>query len=683
MKNLKLAYKIGIGFGLLIVISCALGGVAIWNMQGVEDQSTTLSNEFIPEVGLAGRIERDTAALMYAMRGYGFSEEDAFWQQATAALTDLKEALRNTKAHAEHYPRLVKLKEQLPQAEKATAEYELLMTKTRDNIQAMAKMRAAMEAAAADFMQNLSPFLRDQHEALKSELTSMAGSSATLERQQKILWLEDINNRAFTARLLNIKAMAWRDASLADDSLKALQAIDPILDQLKTVTRQQANLEQIANCRKASAAYAKAVEGFLVEWKLLQQLNADRTRVGGDATAAAQAIATAGMEATTTVSNEAVASMASAIRVLFVGLSAAIIIGVFLAWVITRMITRPVAQGVTFAEAMAQGDFTRTLNIDQKDEVGALAKALNEMVARLREVVGEVQSASDNVASGSEELSASAQNMSQGATEQAASVEEISSSMEEMSANIRQNAENAVETERIALKAAKDAQSGGEAVGKTVSAMKQIAEKISIIEEIARQTNLLALNAAIEAARAGEHGKGFAVVAAEVRKLAERSGAAANEISDLSSTSVEIAEKAGQMLTVIVPDIQRTAELVQEIAAASNEQNSGSDQINKAIQQLDQVVQQNASASEEMASTSEELSSQAQQLQATMSFFRVDSTGGTVRRTAAVVRKPLPAAKPKAAIQGRTQRPAPNTAASGGVRLELKDDLADDEFERY
>ena len=315
----------------------------------------------------------------------------------------------------------------------------------------------------------------------------------------------------------------------------------------------------------------------------------------------------------------------------------AIPLGTLLAIVIARGIIVSVRKGVTFAETIASGDLTQTLDIDQTDEVGQLAGALNNMVDQLKEVVGNVQSAADNVASGSQELSASSEEMSQGATEQAAAAEEASSSMEQVAANVRQNADNAVQTEKIALKSAQDAKTGGESVAKTLTAMKDIASKISIIEEIARQTNLLALNAAIEAARAGEHGKGFAVVAAEVRKLAERSQHAAAEISELSESSVEVAEQAGEMLAKMVPDIQRTAELVQEIAAASKEQDTGAEQVNQAIMQLDQVIQQNASASEEMASTSEELSSQAEQLQGAISFFKVD-TRTSVQRSKAPVK---------------------------------------------
>ncbi len=303
----------------------------------------------------------------------------------------------------------------------------------------------------------------------------------------------------------------------------------------------------------------------------------------------------------------------------------AIPIGILMAWIISSGIIGPMRKGIVLAEAISNGDLTQEIDINQKDEVGRMAACLRTMSLKIRDVIGEIQSVGEHVAAGSEELSASAQSLAQGASEQAASVEEVSSSMEQITSNIQQNADNASRTQAISLQAAQDAQKGGKAVMQAVSAMKNIAEKISIIEEIARQTNLLALNAAIEAARAGDHGKGFAVVAAEVRKLAERSGAAAAEISDLSSSSVQIAEKAGNMLTKMVPDIERTAELVQEIAAASIEQNAGTAQINKAIQQLDLVVQQNASASEEMSSTSEELSSQAEQMQSALAFFNIDS----------------------------------------------------------
>ena len=273
------------------------------------------------------------------------------------------------------------------------------------------------------------------------------------------------------------------------------------------------------------------------------------------------------------------------------------------------------------AREVAGGNLT--VQLAERSANDELMRSLSSMVAKLSEVVNNVKNASDNVAAGSQQMSSGSEELSQGASAQAAAAEEASSAMEEMSSNIRQNADNAMQTEKIAVKSAADAQEGGKAVAQTVHAMKEIAGKISIIEEIARQTNLLALNAAIEAARAGEHGKGFAVVASEVRKLAERSQKAAAEISQLSSSSVEVAVKAGDMLTRMLPDIQRTAELVQEISASSREQDSGAEQINKAIQQLDLVIQQNASAAEEMSSTAEELASQSEQLQETIGFFQI------------------------------------------------------------
>lgn len=360
----------------------------------------------------------------------------------------------------------------------------------------------------------------------------------------------------------------------------------------------------------------------------------------------------------------------------------ALVLGMLIAFVITRAIVKAMQKGVVAAEGMSGGDMTVSIDIDQKDEIGLLAGALNAMVLKLKQIVVDVQSTSDNVASGSQELSASAEQLSQGATEQAAAIEEVSSSIEEMAANIRQNAENAFQTEKIAVKVAEDAQETGEAVHETVDAMKNIAAKISIIEEIARNTNLLALNAAIEAARAGEHGKGFAVVAAEVRKLAENSGNAAAEIGELSSSSVAKAEHAGKMLNDIVPDIRKTADLVQEIAAASKEQDAGAEQINQAVQQLDQVVQQNAAASEEMAATSEELSAQAAQLQSVMAFFNIGNGQGMVKELGGNGSQPAQPVKQNH-LSGSSNPRRQNNHKSMGIDLQLEDTADDAEFLRF
>jgi methyl-accepting chemotaxis protein len=284
----------------------------------------------------------------------------------------------------------------------------------------------------------------------------------------------------------------------------------------------------------------------------------------------------------------------------------------------------PLHVSARYMDQMSKGIISSNVEEDYEGDFNDIKNSINLMIGSLTRFAADVKTAADNVAAGSRQLSAGSEQMSQGATEQAASAEEASSAVEEMNATIKQNADNAQQTEKIALKSSADAIESGKAVAEAMAAMKDIASRISIIEEIARQTNLLALNAAIEAARAGEHGKGFAVVAAEVRKLAERSQTAAGEISKLSASSVDVAERAGAMLTKLVPDIQKTAELVQEISAASKEQSGGADQINSAIQQLNQVIQQNAGAAEEMSSTSEELSSQAEQLQETISFFKVD-----------------------------------------------------------
>ncbi len=382
---------------------------------------------------------------------------------------------------------------------------------------------------------------------------------------------------------------------------------------------------------------------------------------------------------------------ASAVRSAVISALIAAIVCVALAMFMGRLLSRRISSAVTqvlaFARKSAEGDFSQSAEATSDDEFGQMHAALRQMSEKFSQVIFQVRTNADGlsdaakaVASGSAQVNASAQQLSGGTSQQAASVEETTSSLEEMNASITQNAENSRQTEHMALKGIKDAEESAGAVKETVEAMKTIAEKISIVEEIAYQTNLLALNAAIEAARAGEHGKGFAVVATEVRRLAERSQTAAQEIGGLAGSSVKIAERSGQLLSALVPTIKKTTELVQEVTAASNEQSQGVGQINRAMSQVDQVTQQNASAAEELASTSEELAStaqlmatQAESLQELMGFFHLAA-------------QPEPAVKEKTYESGagarvvRTLRSAPVAVFQSAAPSPTRDERRETEL---
>jgi methyl-accepting chemotaxis protein len=518
------------------------------------------------------------------------------------------------------------------------------------------------------------------------------------------------------------------DASLTHDLLGSAQDAKTNLDEFKASAEKfkahyQA-LNDVAGVKQMEALASEVDELYNTGQRMMMAYGNDGKEAGdsvmgefdraaGQLTAQIKTFRDRQVEEINTAT-AAIQSASTRVKVMQVVLGlVALVAGVGIATVITRSIVRPLNVAVETARRMAVGDLTMEIPRITADETGQLLaamqqmveanrevarmagqiaqgdlrvelkersaedeliRALAEMVFKLREVIAQVRGAVENVASGSQAMSASSEEMSQGATEQAAAAEEASSSIEEMTANIRQNADNAVQTEKIAVRAAADAKEGGAAVGQTVRAMKDIAGKINIIEEIARQTNLLALNAAIEAARAGEHGRGFAVVAAEVRKLAERSQKAAGEINELSTSSVAVAEMAGQMLAAMVPNIQKTAELVQEIAAASREQDAGAEQIGKSIQQLDAVIQQNASASEEMAATAEELSGQAEQLSAMIAFFTLNE-GATATTTRTGRREQVRIAHLGQSADPRRASAWPAEAEETGVH--------DEEFERY
>ena len=682
---MKLGVKIGLGFGVLLAIAITLGGIAIIQMGGVKTQSVALQDEYVPEVDIAGKMQRSTFHAMYAMRGYAFTGEEEMLKSANEHLKNLDERIAIANDLGNKAQHLKALKPALQKVTEIMTAYDKLVEQTTQLNKAMNENRTQLNATAKQYMDNCNTYLKGQNGKMADDIKAAAPADKLNERLTKITLMNDIINLGNDTRIAAWKSQGERDPKIIQGVQDNFSQMTALISQIRTHTTHENDLTELAKIDEAANGYKGALNSFLDNWLKNEELAKQRGETGDKLLSETNEVTVAGMKGTTEIAKETVDSLGMASKVMIIGLIVALLLGIILAYVITRGITRPVIMGVKFAEAVAGGDLSQRLEITLKDEIGQLANALNDMVDKLKEVVVNVRVASDNVASGSQQLSSSSEEMSQGATEQAAAAEEASSAMEEMAANIRQNADNAMQTEKIATKSAQDARSGGEAVAQTVNAMKEIAGKISIIEEIARQTNLLALNAAIEAARAGEHGKGFAVVASEVRKLAERSQHAAAEISELSSSSVEVAELAGNMLSKMVPDIQRTAELVQEIAAASKEQDTGAEQVNKAITQLDQVIQQNASASEEMASTSEELSSQAEQLQDTISFFKIGDSAGSGYKSQAKVAKTA-SKKPSLAIAHMKKGGKGQGKGGRGFELEMGGggtDKLDAEFERF
>jgi methyl-accepting chemotaxis protein len=621
-KDLKLGAKLGIGFGALIIIAVLLGTLAIVNMSGVSTDAKKLANEYVPEVMISNNVERASLKTMYAMRGYAYTEEANYYNEGMQNLKDVKKYLAEAVQLANTATNLKGLNAAVTVVEKDVNEYEKLADETKKVNEKLAEIRIGMNTAANSFMQNCSVYLESQEQALEKEITSRLTPDKLLERYAKIELINDVIDKGNNLRIENFRAQSLRDPKSYEEAYKAF-SIDAEVNKIMAITNRDVNRQQLEIIKKSAEDYKNYMANFLTAWFQREELNTKRGEVAENVLQKAQEVAVLGINHTSDISQGASTSLSRSSFIMVVGLFIALLLGVIAAYVITGAITAPINKGVKFARDVANGDLTAIVDVDQKDEIGVLADALRQMVTKLKDIVINIRAGADNIAAASQQMSSASQQMSQGATEQASSAEEVSSSMEEMASNIQQNTDNARTTEKISIAATDGIRKGSESTLIAVDSMKNIADKIKIINDIAFQTNILALNAAVEAARAGEHGKGFAVVAAEVRKLAERSKIAADEIDGLSRNGVDVADKAGKQLTEIVPEIEKTAKLVQEIAAASIEQNAGADQVNGAIQQLNQVTQQNAAAAEEMATSSEELASQAEQLKDMISFFNV------------------------------------------------------------
>ena len=693
--------KLAIGFSAIIILAAAGSLMGIDSTSNINDRLTMVVDSSAAKIESVGNLRANAYRNVSATRDAALAESDKDIQLVRERIAGRRQENEG------HVANLRKLSSQdevelIDRVEAAMREYRVIQDKAI-GFAAQNSVIRAREVAES----RVNPAFSAAREAIEAyaKAADDKGDDHTailaLQAAQDLMAI-----RFIEASLIGER----RDQAIAELGSKAEATIRGVKDKLS-------RLDAVSTSGAPSQGLRSAVETFLAAFKeveaIAKQNGTGHTLAVMDAEeepARDRLVEALGrltkklQEGMAADSREAKAAYESS-RALMLGLLVlAVAVGAGIAFWVSMTVSRGLSKAGALAEAVAHGDLTQVVDYHSKDEIGDLMKSLNDMVQRLRAVVTEVMSAAENVGAGSQQLSAGSEQLSDGATEQASSTEEASSSMEEMAANIRQSADNAAQTEKIAAQSAADAEASGKAVNQAVTAMKTIAEKISIVQEIARQTDLLALNAAIEAARAGEHGKGFAVVASEVRKLAERSQAAAADIITLSGDTVTASEKAGQMLAKLVPDIQRTAQLVEEISAASREQNIGAEQINTAIQQLDQVTQQNAAAAEEMSATSEELAAQAEQLQSSIGFFNLGQAhGAAVRSTsakAAAAKKvaptvnqngktPVPAkltANPANSILVNVPASKKNGSASKGFPLNLNDsarDLDDAAFDHY
>lgn len=603
----RLAGKIGGGFIVVLILLVLISVLGIMSLRSLSTIGNT-NNE-------TSRILENMQNGTIAGKNFVIYRDKAYWDTVIKHMDEITrtaEVLRDADSDT-------KVKEAYQGIADGSRDYKKYFSEYAEYEGQRAQLETNLADKGIEVEAAISAVYDRQEVDFAALVARRAGSVELTDKVDKIDRSGGMIRNLLHARINLNKYFLYGDKGSLENVEKEIGSMVEQARFLLPQFRQRANIDAMNLVIAGAAEYQREINDYTdlqARQRAVQQVAAE---------AGAKTVRLA-MEISNTVASEMDTLMAATTAFILVCSLVSIVVGIILSIVITRLITRPIAVAVRQAEEIAGGNLTRDLPKEYRgrsDEIGDLARALQDMMDRLRQIISEIQSAVLQVSSGSQELSGTAQQMSQGATEQASSVEEISASMEQMTANIRQNAENAMQTEKIAQKSAVSAEEGGKAVGATVAAMKEIASKIGIIEEIARSTNMLALNASIEAARAGEYGKGFAVVAAEVGKLAERSQKEAGEISTLSSESVTIAEDAGSTISALIPEIKRTAELVQEISASSNEQNSGAGQINSAILQLDSVVQQNASASEQSASMSEELASQAEQMQSAMAFFHL------------------------------------------------------------